>query len=498
MRGKQSPGMSELEVLYNETRRRIAARNTLIDSAFPDQKEFIEDASRRKAACCTRRAGKTWGTALYMVHTALTKPNSRVLYLALSRGEAKAIVLKDVFQVLDEQFNLGIEIQLSELSLQFPNGSTIKIDGADTSERRHQMFTGVAYDLVVIDEAQFWSTDLVSFIMEKLEPTLVERDGTICLIGVPDPMKSLFWEVVTEQRDETGALKRPGWSNHRWSALDNPHLAAKWKAELEQKIEENPNFIDTVAFKNQWQGEWVDDDSAQCYRFTDARNRVEELPGKVEDYTWVLGGDIGWNPDPMAFALMGWKKDLSDHTLYIPHAFKKVEMTNDEVKHYVDDLKKTYKISRYIIDGVNGNVVSDLQTRLKIPFEKVDKGGMHKGAKHPWINLMSDDLLAGRIKLVGSGANDLADEWTRLTWDRKDPTQEVKSAANHCSDAAMYGWKTCFHFMIKSAQKVGKVLSHVPTFRSDDPNWGRQHEKALQKKMDEKPRLKDLSDWNKI
>jgi hypothetical protein len=504
-RGEPQP--DGLTVLLTEARRRSAQRSGLLDSAFADQREFIEDTARRKAACNPRRSGKSWMMALYMLHVALSAPNSRVLYLALTKSEAKNIILKDVFAKLDEAFNLGIEVNLSDLTLSFPNGSTIRIDGADSSARRHGMFTGVDYDLVVIDEAQFWQTEMVQLI-GKLEPAMVKRRGTICMIGVPDPLKTFFWEVVTDQRSPEGKPLRPGWSVHRWDTSANPHIAQQWAEELAQKLAENPGFVNTVEYKNQWLGLWVDDDSMQCYRYSEKRNWLATLPpssidndgnpipAKLEDYTWVLGADIGWSPDPFAFVVMGWKRDLSDHTLYITSAHKQTEMLNDDVKAYVDALRKTYKFSRYIIDGANGNVVADLQKRLHLPFEKADKGGMAHNQKVPWIHMMSDDLLSARVKLVGSDVGALSDEWEKLTWDAKTGL-ESKSAANHCADAALYGWKNAYNYVNRTEKKARRGTE--TSFRSDDPDWGKGYEQRLAHRMSRAKRaLKDIKDWDQL
>jgi hypothetical protein len=86
------------EIIRRRRAREAAARDDaakcarLRALAFAAQLAFIDDASKKKAARCTRRAGKTALAAIYLLLVAFAKPESTCLYLALTRQSAKRLV----------------------------------------------------------------------------------------------------------------------------------------------------------------------------------------------------------------------------------------------------------------------------------------------------------------------------------------------------------------------------------------------------------------------
>src|SRR5271165_6835805 len=85
------------------------------NSAFPEQRKFIDDPSKLKALHCTRRAAKSYTAALYMVETCLRYPNSNCLFIGLTRQSALDIIDKDILQVINRKHKLGIELNKASL-----------------------------------------------------------------------------------------------------------------------------------------------------------------------------------------------------------------------------------------------------------------------------------------------------------------------------------------------------------------------------------------------
>jgi len=460
-----------------------------LDLAFSQQRELIEDTSRLKAACCTRRAGKTFGVGLYIWHTALNNPGCTILYLSLTRQSAKEIVMRDVLERLDRELGTGVRFNYSELTLTFPNGSIVYINGADTSDRRHEMFAGKKYKLVIIDEAQYWKSSLFSLIREKLGPAMSDVRGTICMIGVPDAAKGFFWEVCTGARGPTGALLNPGWTVHNWSAADNPHMRRQWQADLDEMLDRDPGFCDTATFKMQWLGQWVDDPGARVYPFSYERNTCGDLPGDIRDYRWILSVDTGWDPDPTAVVLSGWNPKSSDGTLYIVHCHKETRLTEDQLAAHIHELEKRYQIGTYVIDPSNGRVVETLQGRLGIPFIAADRH-----SKAQFIGMMRGDIEAGRVKVVRNDRTEaLLDEWNDLVWDRRDPQKprENSSFDNHLSDAALYGWRRAFHWAPKAGDVSHPVIDRPSPHSSE---WLEGHQERLRHQLTRPVGPGDLDD----
>jgi Terminase large subunit, T4likevirus-type, N-terminal len=430
--------------IVNEKRRRETARDDLLSAAFGQQRAFIEDESRMKAALCTRRAGKTYGMGLYLFREALLNPGVNCLYLARSYGSARDMISKDVLFQINQQFHLDMSVNYARMELTMPNGSVIYVAGADANQGQMHKVVGRKYRLVVIDECQYWSQNLWKIIYEGLQPTLVDWQGTICLIGVPTAARSFFYEVTDKVHDpHTGELLHPGWSIHKWSGLDNPYQAKHFKADIDKIRRENPRFMQSPTYRQQWLGEWVDDPDARCYKFDDKLNRIDHLPGQLDDYEWVLGVDVGWN-DPMGFVVCAYNKHNQDRCLYITLAHKQEAMLIDDIVTYVASLKERFPISQYTIDGANKNVVMELRKRTGLHFQAAEKQG-----KVEFIHLVSDDLLSEKIKLVGPETDGLADEWMKLVWDKSNPAKIVPSSAcdDHLSDAFLYAWRHCYHYV---------------------------------------------------
>ena len=63
-----------LDDYFNDELEAVHSQGTLAlvqDSAFIEQRKFIDDPARHKALHCTRRAAKSFTAGLYMVETCL-------------------------------------------------------------------------------------------------------------------------------------------------------------------------------------------------------------------------------------------------------------------------------------------------------------------------------------------------------------------------------------------------------------------------------------------
>lgn len=464
----------DIALVFEEARRRKLAKSDVLSQAFEQQKNFIQDQSRLKAALCTRRAGKTFGVGLYVFQEAMLNPGCSILYLGLSYQSAKRIVMKDVFETLNKKFNARAEFNYSELTMKFPNGSVVYISGADANEKQHAKLLGQKYKLAIIDEAAEWRTDLVNLVYSTLKPAMIDQDGIIVMVGVPGNVHGFFYEVTDSVLDEaTGEAMWPGWSVHRWNAADNPHIADKWVKEVEDLKKKNPLFLETAIYKQQYLGQWVIDPAASCYKFEEQKNVVSALPRVKEAYTYVLGVDLGWN-DPTAFVVTAYVP--GEGKLYVVHASKQKHMLPDDIARKVGEIQQEFPINRWIIDGANLQLVQDLRMRLGIPFEAAVKGNSVT-RKRDYINLANSDLVQAKVLVVNKSSDPLVDEWKKLVWDKKDKNNPVEHAAceNHCSDAFLYAYNACYAFNAKIE------VPEEP--RRDTPQWVANIEKNLVKKL---------------
>ena len=73
---------------------------------FPPQLAFVRDPSRFKAACTTRRAGKTVADTVALIEPALQFPGTVNLYITITRGMARDLVWRQLIE-FREKYALG-------------------------------------------------------------------------------------------------------------------------------------------------------------------------------------------------------------------------------------------------------------------------------------------------------------------------------------------------------------------------------------------------------
>jgi hypothetical protein len=174
----------------------------------------LQDFHNRKErfACLVahRRFGKTVAAINDLIRDALTiqRKNVRVAYIAPYYRQAKAIAwdyLKEFTAVIP-----GIEVNASELRIDFPNGARIRLFGADN----YDAMRGLFFDAVVLDEpadfpASAWPT--------VIRPALTDRKGKATFIGTPKG-KNDFWEIWHEAQND------PNWYAEMFKASETSIL----------------------------------------------------------------------------------------------------------------------------------------------------------------------------------------------------------------------------------------------------------------------------------
>lgn len=166
---------------------------------YEPRSQFIDFHARDERWACIvahRRAGKTVACINELIKAALTcdKREPRFGYIAPYFAQAKDVAwsyLKYYSAPIP-----GIEVNESELRIDYPNGGRVRLYGADNYDRMR----GLYFDGVVLDEPadmdpRAWP--------EVIRPALADRGGWACFIGTPKG-RNAFWEVWE-------GAKRPGW-----------------------------------------------------------------------------------------------------------------------------------------------------------------------------------------------------------------------------------------------------------------------------------------------
>ena len=407
-----------------------------LSTSFKQQTDFILDPAPLKAALCTRRAGKSFGVGEYALMTAYKYPGVSVLILGKTRASVKAIYWKDILTVLNRQYNLRAKPNKSELSLELPNGSVVYLSGVDADEDEMHKILGQKFKLVVLDEGGSYNIDQRALVYGILKPAVADYQGQIAMIGTPtNYLNSLYFDVTTG--------KEPGWSVHKWSVMDNPHMARQWAEDLELLLRANPDIQDTPQFKQFYLGEWVVDLDALVYRYDGKKNKTDALPDS-RAWQYVMGVDLGYD-DKTTFVVCAYNS--YDPCLYVVASYGRSNMIFTEVAETIRNFQNRFNVSRIIMDGANKQGVEEMIARYNLPIQIAEKQG-----KRDYIEMMNADFITGQIKLVGNH-EDLEAEYMSLVWDEKKRAdgrwEEHKACDNHFADATLYAWRWCYNYASK-------------------------------------------------
>lgn len=155
------------------------------------------DAHRFAVAVCHRRFGKTVLAINQLQKRAVTcqQNRPRFAYVAPTYRQGKAVAwdyMKHYAAPIP-----GVEVNESELRIDYPNGGQVRIYGADNPDA----LRGIYLDGAVLDEFGLMAPNLWG---EVIRPLLTDRQGWALFIGTPNG-KNEFYDMA--QR----AQREPGW-----------------------------------------------------------------------------------------------------------------------------------------------------------------------------------------------------------------------------------------------------------------------------------------------
>lgn len=444
-------------ILAEAARRKLPS--PLRQAAFPKQRAFLDDPARFKAALCTRRAGKSYGTGMWLCDAADRFPGTAQLYLGLTLDTVRRIMMEPVLKVLNATFSLGATFVEKPMEMRFPNGSRIYLLGIDADENERKKVLGQKYRRVAIDECGSMTYDLDALVTRYIRPTLVDLRGELLLAGTPENHRNYFYDITDGEKQGEFAV-------HRWSAFDNPHVAESWGEEIAELKAKRPGIEETPLFQQHYLGLWTVDTSALVYAYSRSRNWLAELPRPYEEGHVVMGVDLGYN-DATA-VVVGVYFD-HDPTLYIIEAHKREKLTVSAVAAWLRGFMDRYTIELFVIDPASKQVVEELRQRYHLPLESAEKSG-----KVEAIAMMNSDLLTGRVRVVGDACAALTDEWAGLVWDARaleqGRRQEHAACENHCSDGGLYMWRAAMNY----AATPDKVAPKPDSEEAVDAWWDEQ------------------------
>jgi len=402
----------------------------LSKTLFKEQIDFINDNSKRKAAICSRRSGKSYAAGRYLIKEALEDDGATCVYIARTREAAKRILWASLKEA-NQQFRLGLKFNNADLIAVFPNGSKIMFTGANDASDVDKL-RGAAFSLAVLDEAAFFNINLKELVNEVLTPALLDRDGSLVMISTPNSACHGFFYDITEK-------EAYNFSVHRWTVKNNPYMQHAVRA-IEKDIKSGILDPGDPSYKREYLGLWVRDDQEIVYNYTED-NLFEERPYS-DEWEYILGIDLGYH-DATAFVVAAWSPDYPH--LYFIDEYKQTRMLTSEVEEKIHRFMSDYNFTSIVMDSGGGSSKMLLETfkqRSGIPVKAAHKSGDKIGM----IKIMNSDLKSSTIKVRHS--MELLKEWDKLQYN-KAGTAEDRRFDNHLSDAAFYAWQESRHYLFE-------------------------------------------------
>ena len=227
----------------------------------PLQKAIHKSLKRWNVLVCHRRFGKSVMSINQLIHSALSfkGKNGRFAYLAPTYTQGKTIAwdyLKEFSQPVP-----GTKANESELRVDFPNGSRVRIFGCD----RPDALRGIYLDGVVLDEYAQMPANLFG---EVVRPSLSDRKGYAIWIGTPQG-KNAFYDLYRQ------ADGRSEWFTAMYKAsdtgiLDKDELKDAQSIMTDDEYEQEYECSWQASIKGAYYAKWMNE--------ADKEGRITSVP----------------------------------------------------------------------------------------------------------------------------------------------------------------------------------------------------------------------------
>lgn len=398
----------------------------ILDNSFPEQLAFIQDGSRFIDAQCSRRSGKSSALGRKFVKTMEKHPGCTCIYLALTRDSARETMWPVMNEINDSQ-NLGFEFTESKLIVTHPNGSRLRIIGADMKNFIKRL-RGIKSPGVAIDEAQDFGSHLTSLVDDVITPMLADyNDGWLALTGTPGPVPMGYFFEVTQ-------MKKYGYSHHEWTILNNPFMPDPHKF-IEELIKKKEWTDSHPTLLREWRNKWVLDVESLWVRYNEKINNFVQIP--TQNWHYICGIDIGFN-DADAIAVLAYSNQSP--TTYLVEEVIQNKQGLTELVEQIDRLNKKYKFVKMVIDegGLGKKLAEEMRRRHSIPLHPADKS-----RKHETVEFLNDALRLSKL-MARSNSRFAQDSYlVQIDWEKSTPDKIVLKKGFHSDiiDAVLYAFK---------------------------------------------------------
>ena len=460
--------MTEEHLLYTAyLQKKQASGSNFRDLNFPAQDKFVTDTGRFVAAQCSRRAGKTNGLAIRFFKTMEKHPKSQCLYLSLTQDSARSI-LWPVLKELDDKYRIGCTFTESKLEIRHPNGSKLKLMGADLKNFIKRL-RGRKYPAVGIDEIQDMGPHVQSLIDDVLTPAIADYpDSWLAITGTPGPVPQGYFFEVSQQLQY-------GYSVHKWDLTKNPYMPnpSGFIADLIKKRSWTP---DNPTLLREWKNQWVLDVQSLWIRYNENINNYTQLP-KEHKFNYILGVDIGFR-DADAIAVVAWSETTPITYLVEERLARRQGMT--ALIAQIDELQKKYGAYKILLDegGLGKKVAEDIRQRFGAPLQAADKA--HKQNN---VEFLNDAMRLGKF-MASKDSQFAKDSYlVQIDYEKTTPTRTVLKKNYHSDiiDAVLYAFRESYSYTHKKEPEPPKWGTKEWADAQDQSMWEAElegHQKA--------------------
>lgn len=391
-----------------------------------------------------RRFGKTVFTINHLIRAAIKseKPDSRYAYLAPTYSQGKAVAwdyLKHYSRPIP-----GVKINESELRIEYPNGSRIRIYGCDNPDS----LRGLYLDGVVLDEFALMSPRVFA---EIISPALSDRKGWAIFIGTPWGHNH-FYDLLDMARSN------PDWLAAVYKASETGIIAGDEIIRLKSAMSTQQYAQELeCSFEGAVQGAYYADQIVSA----ESTNRITGVPYQsvAEVDTWW---DLGINDTTAIWFTQTIGKEV--------HLIDYYETSGVELAHYVKTLKdKDYNYGSHNLPhdaevrelGTGKSRVEILKTQGLKNIKIVSKLSIEDGIEA--ARVIFSRCWFDETKCKG-GLNALKNY--RKEWDEKRQTFR----GNPLHDWASNGADAFRYFAIGFKERT-KPTNHKPQVNSQPYSW---------------------------
>lgn len=179
----------------------------------PVQKDLVNDVVRFKVVPAGRRSGKTERAKRFVVREAMRTPGNYFV-AAPTRDQVKRIYWTDL-KLLSFCAILPQAPSESELTIKYPNGSTLSLIGLDVPQRiEGSSWAGGVIDEIADIKPGAWEEN-ISPALNTFNPEKPDYRAWCWLIGVPDGLNAYY-----DMAEYARTANDPDWKLYTWKSSD--------------------------------------------------------------------------------------------------------------------------------------------------------------------------------------------------------------------------------------------------------------------------------------